>query len=140
MFRILVSSVSGSERAMEPTIPAVLECVRTSVSNQFPSLMPALFSGDLETKEDPQSSVNQLREAFAALETNKKLENREQNMFSLPSTPDTLPHAGGSSFCPLPTTADAPFVVLTTIHMAPPATPSSCSGLLPAWTLSQPNA
>ena len=96
-FRLLVSSVSGSERAMAPTASAILECIRTSVSNQYPMLMPALFPGHLATQRDPYGSVAQLWLAFDALETNKTLAIRGDGFVSVPSTSGAHPYADGRS-------------------------------------------
>ena len=52
-FRVLVPSVSGSERAMAHTASAIPECIRTSVSNQYLMLMPALFPRHLATRPPP---------------------------------------------------------------------------------------
>lgn len=42
-FRLLVSSVTGSERALAPSVSMVLEIVGNSASKQFPSLAPMLY-------------------------------------------------------------------------------------------------
>ncbi|CAB1099065.1 unnamed protein product [Ectocarpus sp. CCAP 1310/34] len=41
-FRLLVSSVTDSERTLAPSVSMVLEIVRNSVDKQFPSLSPLL--------------------------------------------------------------------------------------------------
>ena len=42
-FRVLVAAVTGSERVLAPGVDVVLEVVRMSVNEQFPTLMPTWY-------------------------------------------------------------------------------------------------
>ena len=70
-FRLLVSSVAGSERTLAPSMGMILEIVRSSVMKQFPSLAPTLFPGLLATAVTPFVSVSAMWESFSALATNQ---------------------------------------------------------------------
>ncbi|CAB1100852.1 unnamed protein product [Ectocarpus sp. CCAP 1310/34] len=86
-FRLLVSSVTGSERVLAPSVSMVLEIVRNSVSKQFPSLAPMLYPGDLATAVTPFDSIDAMWQAFAPLATNKTPAIGGSEYFSLSSTP-----------------------------------------------------
>ena len=65
-FRLLASSVTGSERTLAPSVSMVLEIVRHSVCKQFPSLSPILYPGALATAVTPFASIADTWEAFHA--------------------------------------------------------------------------
>ena len=83
-FRLLVSSVSGTERALAPSVSMVLEIVRNSVMKQFPTLSPLLYPGTLATAVTPFDSIIAMWEAFAPLTTNQTPAMSGANYFSLP--------------------------------------------------------
>jgi len=70
-FKLLVSSISGSERTLAPSSGMIIEIVRTSVCRQFPTLAPLLYPGEMATAVSPFSSVADMWAAFAFLSTNK---------------------------------------------------------------------
>ena len=63
--------MQGTEKVFKPTDAMVAEYVRSSVSQQFPALMPARFPGSLMTKPEPSATVQDMRTAFEVLATNK---------------------------------------------------------------------
>ena len=52
-FRVLVSTVKGSERVLSPGTNLVLEVVRMAVNEQFSTLMPTLYPGSKATDRRP---------------------------------------------------------------------------------------
>ena len=52
-FRVLVSAVTGSERTLAPGVDVVLEVVRMAVTEQFPTLIPAMYPGSMATDPKP---------------------------------------------------------------------------------------
>ena len=83
-FRLLVSSVTGSERVLAPSVGMVLELVRQSVTRQFPTLSPLLYPGTLATDTTPFASIDAMWDAFAPFHTNKTPAMAGSNYFSLP--------------------------------------------------------
>ena len=69
-FRVLVSAVTGSERALAPGVDVVLEVVRMAVNEQFSSLMPTLYPGSMATGPMPYASLDEWK-AFGDLSNNK---------------------------------------------------------------------
>ena len=70
-FRILVSTVTGSERVLSPGTDVVLEVVRMAVNDQFPTLMPTLYPGSKATDPRPYASLDAMWRAFSDLVHNK---------------------------------------------------------------------
>ncbi|CAN0443107.1 unnamed protein product, partial [Laminaria digitata] len=70
-FRVVVSSVTGSEHVLAPSVPTVLELVRRSVMNQYPGLMPTLYPGDWATVPTPFTTIDAMWLAFRTMATNK---------------------------------------------------------------------
>ena len=68
---MLVSAVTGSERALAPGVDVVLEVVRMAVDEQFPSLMPTLFPGSMARGPKPFASLDEMWRAFSDLSNNK---------------------------------------------------------------------
>ena len=85
-FRLLVASVSGSERTLAPSTSMILEIVRSSVMKQYPMLSPLLYPGALATAVTPFVSVSAMWEAFSPLSTNQTPALAGDDYFSLPST------------------------------------------------------
>lgn len=52
-FQVIVSTVTGSERALAPGVDAVLEAVRMAVNGQFPTLMHTMYRGSMATDARP---------------------------------------------------------------------------------------
>ena len=69
--RLLVSAVTGSERALARGVDVVLEVVRMVVNEQVPSLMPTLYPGSMATGMKPYASVGEMWKAFGDLSNNK---------------------------------------------------------------------
>ena len=101
-FRLLVSSVTGSERVLAPSVSMVLEIVRNSVSKQFPSLAPMLYPGDLATAVTPFDSIDAMWQAFAPLATNKTPAIGGSEYFSLSSTPGSSQPRRSQNRAPTP--------------------------------------
>ncbi|CAN0571839.1 unnamed protein product, partial [Laminaria digitata] len=59
--RVVVSAATGTERVLAPGAEVVLEVVRLSVNEQFPSLMPTLYTGNLATEKKPFGSLDAMR-------------------------------------------------------------------------------
>ena len=57
-FRVLVSAVTGSERVLSPETDVVLEVVRMSVNQQFPTIMSTLYPGSKATDPRPYASLD----------------------------------------------------------------------------------
>ena len=52
-FRLLIASVTDSGRVLAPSVEAVEEVVRNSVSEEYPGIMPVLYPGELATASKP---------------------------------------------------------------------------------------
>ena len=50
---MIVSAVTGSERTLAPGVDVVLEVVRMAVTEQFPTLIPAIYPGSMATDPKP---------------------------------------------------------------------------------------
>ena len=85
-FRVLVSAVTGSERTLAPGVDVVLEVVRMAVSEQFPSLMPALHPCSMATDPKPYASLDKMWKAFGDLANNKTPAVNGDIFFSLPAS------------------------------------------------------
>ena len=70
-FRMVVSGVTGSERALAPGVALLLESVRLSVNKQFSRLMPSLYPGELATRPKPFDSIDAIWLALGTLANNK---------------------------------------------------------------------
>ena len=68
---MLVSAVTGGERTLAPGVDVVLEVVRMAVNELFPSLMPTLYPGSMETGPKPYASLDEMWKAFSDLSNNK---------------------------------------------------------------------
>ena len=55
-FRVVVASNVEKGGPLAPSTEMAIELVRIRTAQQFPSLMPTLFPGDLATKEKPYST------------------------------------------------------------------------------------
>ena len=73
VFRLLLASITDSGRVLVPGVEVVLEVVRNSVSEQYPSLMPVLYPEDLATASKPFGSIDDMRLAFSGLSTLTRL-------------------------------------------------------------------
>ena len=70
-FRLAVSGVTGSERAMVPGLGLVQEIVRLSLNERFPQLMSSLYLGHLATRPQPFDSIYATWLALGTLANNK---------------------------------------------------------------------
>ena len=70
-FRVLVSTVTGSDRALSPGKDVVLEVVRMAVKEQLPTLMPTLYPGSKATDPRSYTSLDAMWRAFSNLEHSK---------------------------------------------------------------------
>ena len=52
-FRLLIASVTDSERGLAPNVEVVPEVVSNNVSEQYPDLMAVLYPGELATASKP---------------------------------------------------------------------------------------
>ena len=59
-FRVLVSTVTGSDRTLGPGVDVVSELVGMAVNEQFPSLMPTLYPGSMATDPKPYASLDKM--------------------------------------------------------------------------------
>ena len=57
VLRLLIASVTESERVLAPNVEVVLEVSRNSVSEQYPGLMPVPYAGELATASMPFGSI-----------------------------------------------------------------------------------
>ena len=57
-FRVLVSPVTGSERALSPGTDVVLDVVRMAINEQFPTLILTLYPGIKATDPRPYASLD----------------------------------------------------------------------------------
>ena len=98
-FRVVVSSVMGSEHELAPSVSAVLELVRRGVMNQFPGFMPELYLGALATVPIPFASVDAMWLSFQTRTTNKTPAINGEKYFYLPPSADSSlqTHAGNLS-------------------------------------------
>ena len=83
-FRVLVSAVTGSERALSPGMDVVLEVVKMAVNEQSPTLMPTLYPGSKATDPRPYASIDAIWRAFSDLAHNKTTSVNGETYFSLP--------------------------------------------------------
>ena len=70
-FRLLVSTVTGSGRVLSPRTDVVLEVVRMTVTQQFPTLMLTLYPGSKATDLRSYASLDAMWRAFSDLAPNK---------------------------------------------------------------------
>ena len=70
-FRVLVSAVTGSERTLAPKVDVVLEVVRMTVNEQFPTLVPTLYPGSIATDPKSCASLDKMWKAFSDFAHNK---------------------------------------------------------------------
>ena len=70
-FRLVVSGVTGSERALAPGLGLVLEIVNLSVNEQFPQPIPSLYPGELAARPQPFDSIDAMWLALGTLANNK---------------------------------------------------------------------
>ena len=68
---MIVSAVTGSERALAPGVDVVLEVVRMAVNEQFPTLMHALYPGSMTTNPRLYASLDAMFKALNDLAHDK---------------------------------------------------------------------
>ena len=71
VLRLLIASVTESERVLAPNVEVVLEVARNSVSEQYPGLIPILYPGELATASTPFASIDEMWLVFGGRSTNK---------------------------------------------------------------------
>ena len=64
-FRVLVPTATGSKRVFSPGTDVVLKVVRVAANEQFPALLPALYSGSKATGPWPYASLDAMWRAFS---------------------------------------------------------------------------
>ena len=69
--RVLVSTITQSERVLSPGTDVVLEVVRMAVNEQFPTLMPTLYPASKATDPRPYVSLGAMWRALSVLPHNK---------------------------------------------------------------------
>ena len=69
--RVVVSTATGTERVQAPGAESFLEVVRMAVNEQYPSLMPTLYSGVMATEARHFGALDAMRLAFQALANTK---------------------------------------------------------------------
>ena len=84
-FRLVVSGVTGSERALAPGLGLVLEIVRLSANEQLPQLMPSLYTGELATRPQHFDSIDAMWLALGTLANSKTPAINGAKFFSLPA-------------------------------------------------------
>ena len=70
-FRLVVSGMTGSERALAPGLGLVPEVVLLSVNEQCPQLMPSLYPGELAIRPQPFDAIDAMWLALGTLATQK---------------------------------------------------------------------
>ena len=68
--RVVVASTVEKGGPLAPSATMAIELVRIRKAQQYPTLMPALFSGDLATREKPYASLASMWTAFSDLTHN----------------------------------------------------------------------
>ena len=93
--RVLVSTITQSERVLSPGTDVVLEVVQMAVNEQFPTFMPTLYTGLRATDPRPYVSLDAMWGAFSDLAHNKTPAVNGEKDFSLPGS-----STGARSFAP----------------------------------------
>ena len=83
-FRVIVSTVAGSERVLSPGTDVVLEVARMAVNEQFPILMPTLYPDSKAKDPRPYVSLDAMWRAFSDLDHKKIPAVNGEKHFSLP--------------------------------------------------------
>ena len=99
-FRMVVSGITGSERALAPGTGLVLEIVRLSVNEQYPQLMPILYPGGLANRQSPFETLDAMWLALGVLADNKTPAINGEKFYSLPSTSSAGQFSASSSASP----------------------------------------
>ena len=95
-FRLLVSTVTGSGRVLSRRTDVVLEVVRMTVTQQFPTLMLTLYPGSKATDSRSYAPLDAMWRAFSALAPNKTPAVNGAFFLYLPvSSTGTRPSASG---------------------------------------------
>ena len=68
--RVVVASTVEKGGPLAPSATMAIELVRIRTAQQYPTLMPTLFSGDLATREKPYASLASMWTAFSDLKHN----------------------------------------------------------------------
>ena len=68
--RLVVASTVEKGGPLAPSATMAIELVRTRAAQQYPTLMPTLFPGDLATREKPYASLASMWTAFSDLKHN----------------------------------------------------------------------
>ena len=63
-FRVVVLAATGTERGLAPGTDIVLDVVRMTVNEQYPSLMPTLYPGVRATDPRPFGTLDAMSLAF----------------------------------------------------------------------------
>ena len=69
-FRVVVAGTVDKYGPLAPSSEMAMELVRVRTAQQYPVLMPTLFSGNLATRERPYNSLSALWTVFANLKHN----------------------------------------------------------------------
>ena len=85
-FRVLVLTVTGSERVLSPRTDVVMEVVSIAVNEQFPTLMPTLYPGSKSTNPRPYASLDAMWKVFSDLAHNKTPAVNDEKHFPLPAS------------------------------------------------------
>ena len=83
-FRVLVPAVTGSEGTLAPGVDVVLEVVRMTVNEQFPTLTPTLHPGSMATDPKMYASLDKVWKAFSDLAHNVTPAVNGEKTFSRP--------------------------------------------------------
>ena len=81
-FRVLVSAVTRSERVLAPGVDMVMEVVRMTVNEQFPTLMPTLYPGSMSTDSKPYASLDAMWKALVPWHITRHLPSTAKKLFS----------------------------------------------------------
>ena len=89
-FRVVVASNVEKGGPLAPSTEMAIELVRIRTAQQFPSLMPTLFPGDLAIKDKPYGTLAAMWAAFSSLKHNTSPAKNSGEFGPLPRHPNTL--------------------------------------------------